>query len=75
MSKVYGIPFAYERYGRIEVEAESLDEAYKKAEAELNKITLSEMEALAEYLPDSEEIDTEGYVRVDGEIVDVEEAR
>ena len=75
MSKTYEIPFAYEKYGRIEVKAESLEDAYRKAEEKLDGMTLSEMEALTEYLPDSEEIDTEGYVRVDGEIVDAEEAR
>ena len=75
MSKTYEIPFAYEMYGRIEVEAESLDEAYKKAEEELDRMTLSEMEAQAEYLPDSEEIDTDGNILVDGEIMDAEEAR
>lgn len=69
----YGIPFAYERYGRIYVEADSVEEAKEKAEEVLGRMSLSEMEEITEYLPDSEEIDYDGIVLQ--EVLNTEELR
>ena len=62
MKKTYSIPFAYEKYGRIEVEADSLEAAYDAAEKELEKMDISEMDASSSYSDDSAEIDREGLV-------------
>ncbi|MBO5551450.1 MAG: hypothetical protein J5966_05775 [Lachnospiraceae bacterium] len=62
MGKIYNIPFAYEKYGRIEVTADSVEEAVSIAEEMLSRMSVSEMEELAEYLADSEEIDHEGVI-------------
>lgn len=59
---IYRVPFAYQRYGRIEVEAESREEAIRFAEEKLKDMSLSEMEQLSDYLEDSEEIDYEGVI-------------
>ncbi len=59
---IYQIPFAYERYGRIEVEAGTLDEAFEKAEEKLAGMSVAEMEDVSEYLLDSEKIDRDGIV-------------
>ena len=64
---VYEVPFAYERYGRIEVSADSEAEAIKKAHAELEKMTVADMDANSTYLEDSEEIDEEGHIICRGE--------
>lgn len=56
----YKVPFAYERYGYIDVEADSEEEAAEKAEEKLEELSLAEMESLSDYLPDSEEIDADG---------------
>ena len=58
----YYVPFAYQKYGRIPVEANSVKEAREKAEEKLKGMGLEEMESYAEYLSDSEEIDEEGVV-------------
>ena len=60
--KTYKIPFAYERYGRIPVEAECLADAYALAEDKLEEMDSFEMHELSTYLEDSAEIDTEGLV-------------
>lgn len=60
--KKYYVPFAYERYGRMEVEATSREEAIDAAEAKLADMTLADMEALTDYLPGSDEIDYDGDV-------------
>ncbi len=62
MPRKYYVPFAYERYGRIEVEADNIKDAFKKAEEKLANMSLQEMEESAQYLSDSEEIDTDGLV-------------
>lgn len=57
------IGFAYERYGYITVgpdEAETEEEAVEVAQEKLDEMSLADMEALADYLQDSEEIDEEG---------------
>ena len=66
--KEYEIPFGYQKYGRIPVEADSLEEAFAKAEARLEGMTLEEMEGCAEFLPCSEEIDREGVAYIDGRV-------
>ena len=71
----YYVPFAYQKYGRIPVEAGSIEEAREKAEEKLKKMGLEEMESYAEYLSDSEEIDEEGVVLdEEGDIVSEDSA-
>ncbi len=72
--KTYSIPFAFEKYGRIEVEAENLDEAYEKAEKELVDLSAIDMDQLSSYLEDSLEIDKDGLVLVDEQICEEETA-
>ncbi len=69
----FSIPYAFEMYGRLDIEASSLEEAYKKAEDELVNISLTDMIANASYLDDSLEIDEEGAVMVDGQWYDAED--
>ena len=59
---IYGIPYAFEMYGRVEVEADSLDKAYKKAADELVNMSITDLVANADYLEDSLELDEEGLV-------------
>ena len=54
--KMY-VPFAYEKYGRIEVDADSKEKALKKAEELLDCMSVSDMEASSDYFQDREEID------------------
>lgn len=63
MKKTYYIPFAYERYGRMPVDAESKEEAFELAEEKLSSMSVKDMKELTEYLPDSEEIDYDGIVQ------------
>lgn len=71
MKHLYRVPFAYERYGRITVEAESREEAINLAAKELEGMTVSEMEGASDYLENSEEIDEEGNILDgDGNVVD-----
>ena len=71
--KNYDIPFAYEMYGRISVKAESKEEAIKLAEEKLNEMSVQDMADNASYLEDSEEIDEEGVIYVDGRIANDED--
>ena len=59
---IYRIPYAFEMYGRVEVEANSLDEAYKKADDELINMSTTDLIINANYLEDSLEVDEEGLV-------------
>lgn len=58
--KGFKVPIVYERYGYLTIQAENESEAVKKAENQLEKMTLAEMEAATEYLQDSESVDAEG---------------
>lgn len=69
----YSIPYAFEMYGRLNIEADSLEEAYKKAEDELVNIPLTDMLQNTSYLDDSLEVDREGNVLKDGQWIDTEE--
>ena len=60
--KVFSVPFAYEMYGRIEVEADSEAEAIKKAESELDNMTTADINAVSNYLEDSLEVDEDGRI-------------
>lgn len=60
--KTFSVPFAYEMYGRIEVEAESEEEAKRLAEDELINMTTTDMNELSNYLEDSLEIDEDGQI-------------
>ena len=69
----YYIPFAYERYGRIGVEADSPDEAIDKAKTELSLISETDLDRMSNYLEDSLEVDEDGIILdKDGNIVDEE---
>lgn len=59
---IYRIAYAFEMYGRIEVEAESLTEAYSKADDELVNMSTVDLIENAEYLEGSLEVDEEGLV-------------
>ena len=59
--KMY-VPFAYEKYGRIEVDADSKEKALKKAEELLDCMSVSDMEALSDYLQGRQQLDDEGIV-------------
>ena len=66
----YRIPFGYERYGFLFVEAGSVRDAYEKAEEKIHGMSESEMMEMTSYLEDSENIDYEGAVYDgDGNIV------
>lgn len=68
--QIYRVPFAYEKYGRIEVTAISKREAVKKAEAKLDEMSVQELEKLSSYLDDSAEIDYDGIIKdKDGNIL------
>lgn len=69
----YSIPYAFEMYGRLDIEADSLEEAYNKAEDELVNISEADMLQNASYLDDSLEVDREGYVLKDEQLIDTEE--
>lgn len=69
----YSIPYAFEMYGRLDIEADSLEEAYNKAEDELVNISLTDMLQNASYLDDSLEVDREGNVLKDDQLIDTEE--
>lgn len=58
---------AYERYGYIKVdgsEAATEEEAVAVAERKLEAMSVADLEAVTEFLPDSEEIDGEAVIRV-----------
>ena len=61
--KKYFIPYAYEMFGRVPVEAETFAEAVKKAREWLEKASVEEMAEYAEYTDCSEEIDDQGTAR------------
>ena len=67
--KVYLVPFAYEMYGRIEVttykENPTILELQELAAEKLKNMNYGEMEAAADFLPDSDEIDYDGIIRTE----------
>lgn len=61
----YRVPFAYQRYGRIDIESDkplSREEMIQKAAEKLEKMSVKDMDYLADYLENSEEIDEEGII-------------
>ena len=58
--KRYKVPFYYENYGYIPVEADTPEEAVKLAKKRLKEMDVEEMLELTEYLDQSESIDEEG---------------
>ena len=62
MKHIYSVPFAYEMYGRIDIDAATEEEALKKAEQELAKMSTEDMHAVSTYLEDSLEVDEEGTI-------------
>ena len=70
----YYVPFAFQMCGRIRVDkadATNVSEAMEKAEEALERMSVTDMVALADYLRDSEEIDYDGVViDEDGNVVD-----
>ena len=68
----YYIPFAYERYGNICVEADNPKEAIDKAKAELSVISEIDLNRMSNYLEDSLEVDEDGIIRDEhGNIIEV----
>ncbi len=62
---IYQVPFAYERYGRLEIEAPenaSRKEVIELAEQKLERLSLQVMDEMTTYLEDSEEIDYDGII-------------
>lgn len=59
--KMY-VPFYYEKCGRIEVEADSIKEAQKKAQNILDEMSWKDCGRLAECVDDSAQIDYDGMV-------------
>lgn len=60
--KVFSIPYAYEMYGRVCVEADTVEEAFEKAEGKVKGMGWDELAAYASPLADSLEVDHEGIV-------------
>lgn len=58
--KRYKVPFYYESYGYISVEADTPEEAVKLAKKRLKEMDAEEMRELTAYLDQSESIDEEG---------------
>lgn len=56
----FKVPIFYERYGYLPVEADSEEEAYKKAARKVETMTLEEMDRYVDYLPDSAGADPDG---------------
>lgn len=59
---LYKIPYGFEMYGRLAIEADSLKEAYEKAENKLEDMTFDDILAQADYLNDSINVDYDGVV-------------
>lgn len=59
--KMY-VPFVYEKSGRIEVEADSVEEAQRKADDILDEMSWKDCGRLAECVDDSAQIDYDGIV-------------
>lgn len=59
--KMY-VPFFYEKGGRIEVEANSIDEAQRKAQEILDEMSWKDCGRLAECIEDSAQIDYDGII-------------
>lgn len=79
VSRSYGVPFAFEMYGRINItlpgDEHTDSEIVKAAEKALEKMTTREMIECSQYLPDSEEIDYEGTMLDYGIIEEPEEEK
>ncbi len=61
----YKVGVGYDRYGYITVTAPDADTAVKKAQEQLEKMTVAELDEITEYMPDSEALDTEFVTRID----------
>lgn len=59
--KMY-VPFVYEKSGRIEVEADTIKEAQRKANEILDEMSWKDCGRLAECVDDSAQIDYDGIV-------------
>lgn len=59
--KMY-VPFCYEKMGRIEVEANSVEEARGKAQDILDEMSWKDCGRLAECVDDSAQIDYDGII-------------
>lgn len=62
--KEYKVGVAYERYGYISVTADSEEDAVRAAEARLKAMSIDELEAVTEYMTDSEEVDADAVMLV-----------
>lgn len=59
--KMY-VPFTYEKAGRIEVEADTIEEAQRKANDILDEMSWKDCGRLAECIDDSAQIDYDGII-------------
>lgn len=59
--KMY-VPFNYEKAGRIEVEADTIEEAQRKANDILDEMSWKDCGRLAECVDDSAQIDYDGII-------------
>lgn len=57
---IYRIPYTFQMFGRIEVEAENLTEAYHKADNELTDMSTSDLLIGSNYIDGSLEIYDDG---------------
>lgn len=58
----YYIPFAYQKYGRVFVEANNIKQAKEKAINKLKSMSVLSLDFLSEYLEDSLELDEDGLI-------------
>ena len=57
----YQIPYTWQKYGMIPVDAESLEEAKRKAREWLEGCSVADMDDTSDYLENSEELYEEGF--------------
>lgn len=57
--KNWKVGIAYTRYGYLNVEADTREEAVQKADKWLEGASLADMDEITDYLQDSEEVDEE----------------
>ena len=68
---IFNIPYAYQMYGRIKIEADNLDEALEKAEEKIDDMSIDQLAENADYLDGSCEVDRDGIIlNDDGDIIE-----
>lgn len=64
MAKTWKVAIAYERYGYLQIEADSKEDAIRMMEARLKEMSKEDLEDATSYLEGSEEVDPEGVFEV-----------